>query len=961
MAAAAAPAPPQPLDIQAVCWSGGDRCESPDDVDNEDAPKSYVIDVFGKTRAGDSVCVHVPFQPYLFVEVAKAWTPANASMLKEELRKKMRGRGFDKDVLHAKLLQRKKFYGFTNNEQFTFCCLVFKSHAACTYAGSILRKEGYPLYESNVDPILRLLHIRDLESSGWMRVHRYAAVPAAERFTHCDVEVVAAHQDIERLALDEVGPIVLASFDIECVSSDGAFPNPNAEGCPIIQIATCFQRYGEPEPFQRHIVCLGDTAPVDGVDMECFDDEVELLLAWARAVLRAKADVLIGYNIWGFDMEYVYQRAMHFGGVHNRRVAEFLHSVGRYRHAPTSLATMTLSSSAYGNNEWHTMRTPGILQVDLMQVVKKEYKLESYKLDAVAEHFVGHNKIDLPIPEMFRLYRGDAADRARIAEYCVRDTELPLKLVSKLAIIPNMVEMAKATHVPLEFLIPRGQQIKVFSQILKKTREKGYLCPTRPFVGKEDKYEGATVLDAKTGAHWGVITCLDFASLYPSIMRAHNMCHSTIVIDARYDGLPGVEYFEVDGVRFAQAGEGILPELLRDLATFRKKAKKDMAAAKDRGDKFSEMLYNGKQLAFKVSMNSMYGFCGAGTGFLPCVPLASSVTNVGRGMIASTRDLIEASYAGSTVVYGDTDSVMIDFGVDDLHACFRMGEEAAAMVTRTFKDPIELTFEKCYRPYLLFAKKRYAGLYYTNPERPDKLDCKGIQLVRRDNCRLVKRTLEKVLNIIMHDRDTDAAVAFVRQTAADLLGGRVDYQDLVLSKSLKASAACLLNQTRRRCGACGGETALKEGGEYLVCGRCGGREKLVYKNAMQPHIVVACKLEERSPGSGPNAAERVPYLYVDAHEAKKCQQASLHAEDVAYVLANGCPIDYMFYLEHQLMKPIVDLMSVILPDCEQRLFAGVGEDEYLAARSTVVRMKQNARNKQPEITDFFKPRAPAPA
>jgi DNA polymerase delta subunit 1 len=91
----------------------------------------------------------------------------------------------------------------------------------------------------------------------------------------------------------------------------------------------------------------------------------------------------------------------------------------------------------------------------------------------------------------------------------------------------------------------------------------------------------------------------------------------------------------------------------------------------------------------------------------------------------------------SDVIYGDTDSVMVKFGTEDRSEAMRLGEEAAALVSKKFVSPIKLEFEKIYHPYLLMNKKRYAGMYWTNPEKPDKMDAKGIETVRRDNCGLV--------------------------------------------------------------------------------------------------------------------------------------------------------------------------------------------------------------------------------
>jgi DNA polymerase delta subunit 1 len=961
------------LDFQAISWATGDvdveasadsdsDGEEQDDDDGDAQPmhKTYIVDIYGKTKDGKSVCVHVPFKPYFFVEVPDVWNESMTSTrLVEDLRKKMARKHVRGGISGFKLVKRRKFFGFSNARQFSFCCIMFDSSAASGYAAAILKKK-YTLYESNVNPMLRLMHMRSLETAGWIRVKQQSMAQQHDtrqpRRTRCDIEVTVSQNAIERLDVSEVAPLVIASFDIECVSKDGSFPNPKESGSTVIQIATTFQRYGESEPYRRHIVCLGDTSKVEGVDLHWVSSESALLLMWAQTVNSENTDVLVGYNIWGFDMQFIYERIAFNGGTLVPAMRQCLCEMGRSLKQ-AGLDTMTLSSSAYGNNEWKTIRTDGVLQIDLMQIIKKEFKLDSYKLDAVAEHFLepGVRKIDMPIPEMFRLFRGSPDDRAKIAEYCVRDTELPLKLVQKLAIIPNMVEMAKATHVPMDFLLPRGQQIKVFSQILKKTRERGYLCPTQVCSGGlDDTYEGATVLDPKTGAYWGVVTCLDFASLYPSIMRAHNMCHSTIVMDKAYDNLPGIEYFEVDGTRFAQNGDGILPELLKDLADFRKKAKQDMAEARREGDQFKESLCNGRQLAYKVSMNSIYGFCGAAKGYMPCVPIASSVTTVGRDMIAKTRDMVHANFPGSCVVYGDTDSVMIDFGDKvELQRCFQLGEEAAALVTSSFLAPIELTFEKCYRPFLLFAKKRYAGLYYTRPDKPDKLDCKGIQLVRRDNCKIVKRVLGHVLDRVMYDRDVDCAIKYIRDAATDLLAGRVDVRELVLSKCIKASGASLLAQTSKSCMACSGSTVVD--GDLLRCSKCSSTYRMAYKNAAQPHVVVACKLEKRSPGAGPNAGDRVPFLYVDYSDPRrKNALASSNAEDPEFVETRNLKIDYMYYLEHQLKKPVLDLMSIIIPNCEDRLFKGVGEEVYKRERGIRLRKETNRLKGQTEVTFFFK-------
>ena len=133
-------------------------------------------------------------------------------------------------------------------------------------------------------------------------------------------------------------------------------------------------------------------------------------------------------------------------------------------------------------------------------------------------------------------------------------------------------------------------------------------------------------------------------------------------------------------------------------------------------------------------------------------------------MIEKTKEEVEAKYTiangythDAEVIYGDTDSVMVKFGTKDLAEAMKLGEEAAAYVSSKFIKPIKLEFEKVYFPYLLINKKRYAGLYWTNPDKYDKMDTKGIETVRRDNCRLVQTVIETVLRMILIDQDVQGA------------------------------------------------------------------------------------------------------------------------------------------------------------------------------------------------------------
>lgn len=220
------------------------------------------------------------------------------------------------------------------------------------------------------------------------------------------------------------------------------------------------------------------------------------------------------------------------------------------------------------------------------------------------------------------------------------------------------------------------------------------------------------------------------------------------------------DYFVKSEVR-----KGLLPIVLEDLLSARKRAKADL---KKETDPFKRAVLDGRQLALKISANSVYGFTGATVGKLPCLEISMSVTAYGRKMIEATKAQVESQYTiangyenDAEVIYGDTDSVMVKFGTDNLKRAMELGAEAAANVSNTFTKPIKLEFEKCYFPYLLISKKRYAGLYWTNADKYDKMDTKGIETVRRDNCRLVQTLIDTCLRKMLIDRDVKGAEEWV--------------------------------------------------------------------------------------------------------------------------------------------------------------------------------------------------------
>jgi DNA polymerase delta subunit 1 len=834
------------VSFQAVAWHG------------EDTDSEYVIHIFGRTEDGKSVHVETPFEPYFFVKVPPDRSP---KALIQEIQ-----------PYSSAVIRRKDLWGFRNQEEYTFLKLGFRTLADMKEC----RPRGLKVYEKNLDPVLRFMHRSEIKSTGWVKVPENAS-PGHD--SSCDFDMcVSDWRTLKPVDRDDIAPLRIASIDIESYSESGAFPNAFKEKDVCFQVAVTTKEFGNQEYFDRKCFCVKQT---NGSECESFDTEREMLERLGRYLRELDPDIVTGWNIFGFDLEYLYTRAVVTGA------GPDAHMWGRLRGIPNELVVKHLASNALGSNDMKMVPMLGRYVFDMFQDIKREHKLESYSLNNVSKEFLKDQKIDMPIKEMFTRFKdGDADLLGEVADYCIKDTELPHRIAHKLCLIQNLIEMAKATWVPLSYLSERGQQIKVFSQLARKARELGFMIPTMYSKATgDDKYQGATVLDAQTGAYYGPITALDFASLYPSIMRAHNLCYSSLVIDPRFSNIPGVVYEQYGPYRFAQGVPSLLPAILNELAAFRKKAKKLMAQAEGTP---MEAVYNGQQLAYKISMNSIYGFTGATKGMLPCVAIASTVTMRGRQMIEETKNYVEEHFPGAKVRYGDTDSVMVEFdvqgrkGQEAIDYSWELGEQASEQCSKLFKAPNDLELEKVYCPYFLYSKKRYAAKMYEAKSNKDgtpvlkedgtrlvafkKIDVKGLQVVRRDTCMYVRGVLKQLLNLVLNSEDPRPAIEYARTSAKTLLKGKVDPKELTMSKQLGSD----------------------------------------YKTRV-PHVEVRDKIRKRAPGSEPQNGDRVAFLITKV-PGLLCDKA----EDPSWVTENKIPLDYVYYFEHQLVKPVCDLLEPLV-------------------------------------------------
>ncbi|CAI0414266.1 unnamed protein product [Linum tenue] len=875
--------------------------ESHEELLGDSSGHAPIIRIFGVTAEGHSVCCKVHgFEPYFYISCPPGMGPDDISQFHQTLEWRMRELNRDskvsKIIKRIELVHKKSIMYYQQQESNPFLKIVLALPTMVPSCRGILDKgiqidglgmKSFMTYESNVGFALRFMVDCGIVGGNWIEVPAGKYQKAVKNISYCQLEVDCLYSALVSHApegeFSKMAPFRILSFDIECAGRKGHFPEPTHD--PVIQVANLVTLQGESQPFVRNVMTLKSCSPIVGADVMSFETEREVLLAWRDFILEVDPDIIIGYNICNFDLPYLIERAQSLG------ILEFA-VLGRIRNTRVTVKDTTFSSRQYGTRQSKEIALKGRVQFDLLQAIQRDHKLSSYSLNSVSAHFLSEQKEDVHHSIISDLQNGNSETRRRLAVYCLKDAYLPQRLLDKLMYIYNYVEMARVTGVPISFLLSRGQSIKVLSQLLRKSKEKGLVLPYVKLAGSDQgtTYEGATVLDAKKGFYEKPIATLDFASLYPSIMMAYNLCYCTLVTpeDVKKLNLPPECVNKTPlGETFVKPSlqKGILPEILEELIAARKRAKADLKEAKD---PFEKAVLDGRQLALKISANSVYGFTGATIGQLPCLEISSSVTSYGRQMIEHTRKLVEDKFTmrggyefNAEVIYGDTDSVMVQFGVPTVEETMRLGTEAAEYITETFIKPIKLEFEKVYFPYLLISKKKYAGLYWTTPAKYDKMDTKGIETVRRDNCLMVKNLVTECLHKILMDRDVPGAVQYVKNIISDLLMNRLDLSLLVITKGLT-----------------------KTGDDYEV---------------KAAHVELAERMRKRDAATAPNVGDRVSYVMIESAKGAKAYEKS---EDPIYVLENNIPIDSKYYLTNHLEKPLLRIFEPILKNAKDELLSG---------------------------------------
>ena len=349
----------------------------PTDYRSEDVPSTkssdeyHRINIFGKCADGKTILVRARFTPVFLLEVPESWTQSRTNLFITETCMKHEA---VRDM--CLLVKRRNMWGFDNGKLRNLVQFVFKTTEKMRRAKFQL-KRSYTLYESSVNPLIRMFHIQKLNPAGWMRVSN--AYPVREKISRSDIEVDTNFRNLTPFETDIVPPLIIASWDIETYSKERRFPLATNRGDCVTQIATSFQKYGEPQPYKTTVVCFRDTASVEGVEIISCPDEHDVINKWMEVMQNEKIDVLIGYNVWQYDWKYIHGRSQMLVDDLTGEDTVELQNLGRLEKDGGSVVERDLSSNAFGQNSFFLLDVPGVMQVDLLQWFRKNRNMESYR------------------------------------------------------------------------------------------------------------------------------------------------------------------------------------------------------------------------------------------------------------------------------------------------------------------------------------------------------------------------------------------------------------------------------------------------------------------------------------------------------------------------------------------------------------------------------------------------------
>lgn len=716
------------------------------------------------------------------------------------------------------------------------------------------------------------------------------------------------------------------SVDIEVITPEHwkLFPEAKIIGCEIIIIACSFQQ--NDEPYETTILYTDKKSRKINIKnteirrkFVMFTDEKSMIEHFINMINPFNTDVITGWEVRNFDIRYIYDRCVHY---YPRLIAKF------------SQWTLDGSSVTFKNVVRKGQNVTlidcfGILFLDMCDYNKSNIKAKNYKLKNIANMFLqdDRQKLDIDYKNISRYYlEGNSEEFSYLLEYCSVDAEIVLDLMTTQKVWNNTISMADICHVPLNFVINHGvmqRNVCMISQFINE--HTNYVIPYK-FEREFTEYKGGFVNEPLVGFHGYPVFVLDFNSLYPTTMMAFNICTTTIVDMTRIStnavnkiysvsdndqfrpdelcdvvfktdnlDISAVPYMNNVGFVSSSNRRGVMPQILDNLLKKRKQIQMECKQSKC-PQKRKQL--DAQQLSYKLCANAIYGLLGCSFSPLYSPDVAASVTGFGRFLSYIKRkritEYMSADGIDGSIIYGDTDSVMIGIRNKSIEEVKSLATHYAERVTNDIGiHPIKTEYEKIFCPFLIHKKKHYIGVMYTNDcSTYDKIEYKGNEMVRSDNCSLTTNIMRDVIDAIFFVGGdcVDTKCTEIRVRITRILE---DWSTLyMLYKSSGAVDRSLLER-------------VVNSGIYSK-----KLAKEVYKSRM-PHVAVYERVKNRKQY---RVGDRIIYCIGNTEFTDKAKPKNIveMAYDIdEFLEANNLYLSIHYYLDACLRKPLYRLFSTL--------------------------------------------------
>ncbi|XP_023272748.1 DNA polymerase alpha catalytic subunit [Seriola lalandi dorsalis] len=742
------------------------------------------------------------------------------------------------------------------------------------------------IFGTNISSLEHFLLGRKIKGPCWLDIKTPQLI--GQPVSWCKVEALALRSDLVTVVKDlSPPPLTVMSISLKTIQNPKTHHNEIVSLAALVHCKFYMDKAPPQPPYQTHFCVV--SKPVDCIFPYDFKEAVRKkngrveIAATERTLLgfflakmhKIDPDVLVGHDIFGFDLEVLLQRI-------NACKVPHWSKIGRLRRA-------NMPKLGGRGSFAEKSATCGRLVCDVEISAKELIRCKSYHLTELAVQVLKTERVTVPQEEIKNLY-SDSPHLLYLLELTWTDAKLILQIMCELNVLPLALQITNIAGNVMSRTLMGGRSERNEFLLLHAFHEKNYIVPDKPSFkkaqletaegdedvdagkGKRKKkaaYAGGLVLDPKVGFYDKFVLLLDFNSLYPSIIQEFNICFTTVQREAHNKQKKNEEDEpeEIPEIPDSDLEMGILPKEIRKLVERRKQVKQLMKQQDINPDLY--MQYDIRQKALKLTANSMYGCLGFSYSRFYAKPLAALVTHKGREILMHTKDMVQKM--NLEVIYGDTDSIMINTNSRSLEEVYKLGNKVKAEVNKLYKL-LEIDIDGVFKSLLLLKKKKYAALVVENHgdgQYSVKQELKGLDIVRRDWCDLAKECGNYVIGQILSDQSRDVIVENIQKHLVEV-GEKV------------ASGAIPLNQYEIH------KALTKDPQDYPD------------KKSL-PHVHVALWINSQG-GRRVKAGDTVSYII--------CKDGStLAAGQRAYALEQlqkqeGLSLDTQYYLAHQI-HPVV--------------------------------------------------------